>query len=278
MHACISSHELLRSWPPCARRVNAGNKNTPSMHHPRRQNVTTSMAGLKTVTCAKNLTQNGEPQRYSWKCRRKKKRTGKRNLELNSWDPRTDGDPMRLSMDVVSVIYVSQAVCVCVWVSVSAQDGIVVLGKAHTRSAPSLSSLPKVTLETVPIFVWLNTDRSRPWRVECWSHPFSTPLSFGWSVLWCSGLSMFRKFRKPLSTSALPNCRPDVISAVLASLSFPQTLACPGQWTQWTTCKRWSLEWAAPTGTQPCTVFGYKDFCMCMYTLCIFYRYTFALR
>ena len=22
-----------------------------------------------------------------------------------------------------------------------------------------------------------------------------------------------------------------------------------------------SLEWAAPTGTQPCTVFGYKDFC-----------------
>ena len=31
--------------------------------------------------------------------------------------------------------------------------------------------------------------------------------------------------------------------------------------TQWTSCKRWSLEWAAPTGTQPWTVFGYKDFC-----------------
>ena len=38
-------------------------------------------------------------------------------------------------------------------VSVSAQDGIVAVGKAHTRSAPSLSSLPKVVLETVPIFV-----------------------------------------------------------------------------------------------------------------------------
>ena len=38
-------------------------------------------------------------------------------------------------------------------VSVSAQDGIVALGKAHTRSALSLSSLPKVALETVPIFV-----------------------------------------------------------------------------------------------------------------------------
>ena len=25
--------------------------------------------------------------------------------------------------------------------------------------------------------------------------------------------------------------------------------------------KRWSLEWAVPTGTQPCTVFGYKEFC-----------------
>ena len=31
--------------------------------------------------------------------------------------------------------------------------------------------------------------------------------------------------------------------------------------TKWTSCKRWSLEWAAPTGTQPCTVFAYKDFC-----------------
>ena len=36
--------------------------------------------------------------------------------------------------------------------SVSAQDGIVALGKAHTRSVPSLSSLPKVALETVPIY------------------------------------------------------------------------------------------------------------------------------
>ena len=41
---------------------------------------------------------------------------------------------------------------VSISVSASAQDGIVVLRKAHTRSAPSLSSLPKVALETVPIF------------------------------------------------------------------------------------------------------------------------------
>ena len=68
-------------------------------------------------------------------------------------------------------------------VSVSAQDGTVALGKAHTRSAPSLSSLPKVALETVPIFAWLNTDRSRPWRVECRPLPFSTPLYFRRSML-----------------------------------------------------------------------------------------------
>ena len=34
-------------------------------------------------------------------------------------------------------------------VSVSAQDGILALGKAYKRSAPSLSSLPKVALKTM---------------------------------------------------------------------------------------------------------------------------------
>ena len=47
MHTCISSHGLKRSWNSCPRRVNAGNKNTPSMHHPRRRNVTTLMVGVK---------------------------------------------------------------------------------------------------------------------------------------------------------------------------------------------------------------------------------------
>ena len=31
--------------------------------------------------------------------------------------------------------------------------------------------------------------------------------------------------------------------------------------TQWTSCRTWSLEWAAPTGTRPCTVFSCKDCC-----------------
>ena len=80
-------------------------------------------------------------------------------LEESAWEPNSaSSTPMWSQSCSVSV-------------SVSAQDGIVALGKAHMRSAPSLSSLPKVALETVPIFVWLNTDCSRPWRVECRQSP-----------------------------------------------------------------------------------------------------------
>ena len=52
---------------------------------------------------------------------------------------------------------------------------------------------------------------------------------------------MFRKFLKPLSTSVLPSCRPDVVSAVLASLSacsFPLTPACPRQQIHRRLCSR----------------------------------------
>ena len=67
MHTCILSHGLKRSWHLCPKRVNAGNKNTPSMHYPRRRSVTTSMVGFKKKgNIRKNLTQNGKPQRYSW--------------------------------------------------------------------------------------------------------------------------------------------------------------------------------------------------------------------
>ena len=74
MHTCIPSHGLKRSWHSCPRWVNASNKNTPSMHHPQRQNVTTSMVGLKNSHIGKNLTQNGEPQRYSWGTQKKKEK------------------------------------------------------------------------------------------------------------------------------------------------------------------------------------------------------------
>ena len=44
------------------------------MHHPRRRNVTTSMVGFINGHICKNLTQNGEPQRYSWGTQKKKKK------------------------------------------------------------------------------------------------------------------------------------------------------------------------------------------------------------
>ena len=101
---------------------------------------------------------------------------------------------------------------------------------AYMHSTLSLSSLPKVALGMVPVFIWLNTDCSWSLRVECQLLPLPTLLSFWWSVLWCFGLSMFRKFLKHLSTSALPSCilLPDVMSAVFACLSahsFPLALA-----------------------------------------------------
>ena len=49
----------------------------------------------------------------------------------------------------------------CPNVSDSAQDDIIALGKAHMHSTPFLSSLSKVALKTVPVFVWLK-HRSYP--------------------------------------------------------------------------------------------------------------------
>ena len=63
------------------------------------------------------------------------------------------------------------------------QEGIVALGKAHPRFTPSLRSLRKVALETVLVFVWLNTDRSRPRWVEHRPLPFSAPVIFMLSML-----------------------------------------------------------------------------------------------
>ena len=57
---------VLDGWMPTT-------KNTSSMYHPRRWNVTTSVVGLRTGHIRKNLTKSGEPQRYSWGRQKKKK-------------------------------------------------------------------------------------------------------------------------------------------------------------------------------------------------------------
>ena len=100
---------------------------------------------------------------------------------------------------------------VAVSVQVSAEHGIAALGKAHRTPLHLSGASPRLPSNSAN--VWLNTDRSRPHSVECRLLPFSTPFSLRQSMLWYSGLSMFRKFLKSLSTSALPSCRPDVTSA-----------------------------------------------------------------
>ena len=70
MHSITQTQKILPFIP---RQVNASNKNTPSMHHPQRQNVTTPKVGLKkTSHIHKNLTQNVEPHRCRWERRRRR--------------------------------------------------------------------------------------------------------------------------------------------------------------------------------------------------------------
>ena len=56
-------------------------------------------------------------------------------------------------------------------VSSSAWDWKAALGKVNRAPIPSHRSLFKVSLKTVTLLVWLNTDHSWPWRTECWQPP-----------------------------------------------------------------------------------------------------------
>ena len=80
MHTCISSHRLKRSWRSCPRRVNAGNKNTPSTHHPWRRNVTTLMVGLKKWShTQKSHPKVVNPRDIAGERQKKKKNTRNKN-------------------------------------------------------------------------------------------------------------------------------------------------------------------------------------------------------
>ena len=75
-------------------------------------------------------------------------------------------------------IFVKIAYCP-VSLLISAQDGIVESGNAHTSSL----RLPSKQCQCL---FWLNTSRSRHWRVECMPLPFSTPFlqAISTVVLW----------------------------------------------------------------------------------------------
>ena len=135
MHTYVLSHGLKTFWRSCPRRVNAGNKNTPSMHHPRRRNVTTSMVGLKdshththkispkmvTLRDIAGDAEEEEEESYQW-CE-----IGTLLATLSgAWRDRTSartGWPCLhiLWLDVASLIcsfYLSVTACKIVWVSI----------------------------------------------------------------------------------------------------------------------------------------------------------------
>ena len=93
MHTCIPSHGLKRSWHSYPRRVNAGNKNKPSMHHLRRRNVTTSMVGFKkkqqqqqqTVTYAKTSPNMVNPRDLAGE-RKRRRQTTRADDRDNGWN------------------------------------------------------------------------------------------------------------------------------------------------------------------------------------------------
>ena len=87
MHFIARTQKILTFM---SRRVNAGNKNTPSTHHPRRRNVTTLMVGLKKRShTQKSHPKVVNPQRYSWGPQKKKKKKKKlrrcQPFALNFW-------------------------------------------------------------------------------------------------------------------------------------------------------------------------------------------------
>ena len=69
MHSIAGTQKILTCMPSmgeyCQQKHN-------QHAHQRRWNVTTSVVGLDNGHIHKNLTQNGEPQTYSWECRRRR--------------------------------------------------------------------------------------------------------------------------------------------------------------------------------------------------------------
>ena len=133
-------------------------KQKPSMHHPRRLKVATSMVGLKTNAKISH-TQIGEPQRYSWEYRRRDlwsnlfavntdlavihTLTPGPRFNLLAFTPPTHPplpptSPCALSTLLVRVC-VCVCVCVCVYVYVCVCVTVCMCVCAHTHLCAKLS-------------------------------------------------------------------------------------------------------------------------------------------
>ena len=113
----------------------------------------------------------------------------------------------------------------------SVPDGIYMLEKAHKCSAPSLRSFPSVALETVPVFVWLTVAFSFfQGRLSSASSFHAFLLQAINSVVYLA-LCLQVLYQPPqhfrsLETQATCD---GYFACQSICLSFPFTLACPGQ-------------------------------------------------
>ena len=87
LHSTDSDIHILNGWMPATK--------TPSVHHPWRWNVTTSMVGFKNGHIHENLTQNDEPQRYSWE-RRMRREVNPRDIVGNAEEEEEESFAIRL--------------------------------------------------------------------------------------------------------------------------------------------------------------------------------------
>ena len=106
-------------------------------------------------------------------------------------------------------------------VSVSAQNGIKATQKDPYLLRPISQHSPESCPKTVPVTLWLDAAPTQPRRTICFLHP-----SFFKAItaVRLSGMSIFRKFLKPLSTSTLPSCRLVVMFDALALCFCKETL------------------------------------------------------
>ena len=116
------------------------------------------------------------------------------------------------------------------WVNIgiTMSVSVQVFRKVHMISVLSVRNL-QTCLQSITSAHWLDTGQVQ--RVERGLLPCSSLLSIMRFMLWmwCCCPSLFRKFFKPLSISALPGCRPVVMSccACQSVCPFISSLAWP---------------------------------------------------
>ena len=92
MHTCIPLYGLKRSWHSHPRHVS--NENTPNMHHPQGQKVTTSMVRLKNSHIWKILTSMVNPKDRAENAEEEDEEENKKNITnkiiLPHWVVRID--------------------------------------------------------------------------------------------------------------------------------------------------------------------------------------------